>query len=115
MAAATLFYGRLFETAPAVKPLFTGDMDEQGKKLMQMIGIAVNTMEDVGAIVPALETLGAKHVEYGAVPDHYPVVGEVLIATLAEALGDGFTDEAREAWAKTYGALSSVMLKGAGA
>ena len=109
-AAAALFYGKLFETAPAVKPLFTTDMQEQGRKLMQMIGIAVNNMEDVGKIVPALIELGERHEKYGAEDDHYPVVGEVLIDTLKTALGDEFTDEADQAWAKTYAAVASVML-----
>jgi hemoglobin-like flavoprotein len=108
-AAAALFYGRLFETAPAVKPLFTGDMNEQGRKLMKMINLAVQSMDKIDEIVPALQALGKKHVAWGAQDAHYPVVGEVLIGTLAAALGDDFSDEARAAWIKTYGALASVM------
>ncbi len=107
--AAKLFYGRLFETAPAVKPLFTQDMTEQGRKLMQMIGIAVNNMDRVEAIVPALQELGERHEGYGAEPEHYPVVGSVLLDTLATALGDAFDDETRAAWSKTYSALADVM------
>jgi nitric oxide dioxygenase len=110
-AAAALFYGRLFEVAPDVKPLFTADMKEQGLKLMQMIGIAVNNMHQIESIVPALHELAERHDDYGAVPEHYPVVGQVLIETLDKALGDEFTDEAEEAWAKTYGALATVMLE----
>lgn len=109
-AAATLFYGKLFEAAPGVKPLFTADMKEQGRKLMQMIGIAVNNMENIEQIVPALIELGERHDKYGAEDDHYPVVGEVLIDTLRTALGDEFTDEADLAWARTYAAVASVML-----
>lgn len=109
-AAAALFYGKLFEEAPAVKPLFTADMTEQGRKLMQMISIAVNNMERVEEIVPALVALGERHEEYGAQPEHYPVVGAVLIDTLRTALGEGWSDEAEAAWSKTYDALASVML-----
>jgi hemoglobin-like flavoprotein len=109
--AAALFYGKLFAAAPAVRPMFPEDMKAQGQKLMQMIGTAVNNMERVEQIVPALEALGKRHVGYGALPDHYPVVGEVLLDTLATALGDDFTDEMRAAWAKTYGILSSVMVE----
>lgn len=109
--AAELFYGRLFEAAPDVKPLFSGDMQEQGRKLMQMVGVAVNNMDRIEAIIPALQTLGKKHSrEYGAEPEHYPVVGEILLGTLATALGDAFDDETRAAWTKTYGALASVMV-----
>ena len=109
-AAAALFYGKLFETAPGVKPLFTGDMKDQGRKLMQMIGIAVNNMDKIDEIVPALIELGKRHDDYGAEEDHYPVVGEVLIDTLSTALGDEFTDEAELAWAHTYNTVFSVML-----
>ena len=109
-AAARLFYGKLFETAPAVKPLFTSDMTEQGRKLMQMIGVAVNNMDRLEEIVPALIEMGKRHDEYGAQPEHYPVVGEVLIDTLSTALGDEFSEEAEQAWSKTYSALASTML-----
>ena len=108
-AAAGLFYGRLFETAPEVKPLFTSDMKEQGRKLMQMIGVAVNNMDRVEEIIPALEQLGARHADYGTKPEHYPIVGEVLLGTLGAALGDAFDAETEAAWAKTYGALANVM------
>lgn len=108
--AAAIFYGRLFEAAPSVKPLFTGDIKIQGEKLMKMIGVAVQNMHKVETIVPALESLGAQHLDFGAEPEHYPVVGEVLLGTLATALGDAFTDEVKAAWAKTYGAVAAVML-----
>ena len=62
-AAAALFYGRLFEVAPSVKPLFSGDMKEQGLKLMQMIGIAVNNMDKIDTIVPALVQLAEGFVD----------------------------------------------------
>lgn len=108
-AAAAAFYGRLFAAAPEVKPLFTADMRQQGRKLMQMIGIAVNNMERVEAIVPALRELGERHEGYGAEAAHYPVVGAVLLETLAAALGDAWSDDAGAAWARTYGTLASVM------
>ena len=101
---------KLFEAAPGVKPLFSSDMKEQGRKLMQMIGVAVNNMHRIEEIVPALIELGERHDDYGAEPGHYPVVGSVLLDTLSTALGDEFSDEAALAWGRTYDALSSVML-----
>ena len=109
-AVATLFYNRLFEVAPGVKPLFSSDMKEQGRKLMQMIGVAVNNMDRIEEIVPAVIELGERHEGYGAEPDHYPVVGEVLLETLKAGLGEAFTDEAEQAWAKTYSALAGLMI-----
>ena len=108
--AAEAFYARLFEVAPGVRPLFPEDMKAQGRKLIQMISVAVNNADDVEAIIPALRELGERHVGYGAVAEHYPVVGEVLLTTLAAALGEEFTEETEAAWGKVYGAVSGVML-----
>ena len=109
-AAAALFYGRLFEAAPDVKPLFTGDMKLQGRKLMQMISIAVNAMDRIEEIVPSLQELGKHHEAFGTRPEHYPVVGQTLLGTLATALGESFDAETEAAWTKTYGALADVMM-----
>jgi nitric oxide dioxygenase len=108
-ALAARFYGRLFETAPEVKPLFKGDIRQQGQKLVSMVGIAVRSMRRPEALVPALRELSARHQRYGARRQHYPIVGEVLVATLADTLGEAFGPDARAAWAKTYGVLASVM------
>lgn len=111
-AAAELFYTRLFETAPAVRPLFPEDMKLQGRKLMQMIGVAVHNMHRIDEVIPALIELGERHEGYGAEAAHYPVVGAVLLETLGAALGADFDDEARAAWSKTYDALAGVMQQG---
>ncbi|MEM7019425.1 MAG: globin family protein [Pseudomonadota bacterium] len=113
--AAELFYNKLFELEPSVKPLFTGDMKEQGKKLMQMIAIAVGGLNDLGNIVPAVRQLGERHVGYGVKDEHYDTVGEALIWTLGQGLGDEFTDEAKEAWVLTYTTLATVMKEAANA
>ena len=61
--AAELFYGRLFEIAPEVRPMFKSDMSEQGAKLMRMLGIAVRGLTKLETIVPAVQNLGVKHLE----------------------------------------------------
>ena len=96
--AAELFYGKLFELDPELKPLFKGDMTEQGAKLMKMIGTAVNGLTDLDAIVPAVQDLGKRHVGYGVVDSHYDTVGEALLWTLDQGLGPDFTDEVEAAW-----------------
>ena len=58
--AATLFYGRLFETAPALKPLFQGDMAEQGRKLMVTLGVVVNGLADLESVLPAASALARR-------------------------------------------------------
>lgn len=107
--AAEIFYSKLFEMAPSVRPLFKGDMKEQGKKLMSMIGVAVNGLNDLNAIVPTAQNLGKNHVKYGVKDEHYDTVGAALLATLATGLGDAFTPEVKAAWAEVYGVLASTM------
>jgi hemoglobin-like flavoprotein len=112
--AAELFYGRLFELDPSLKALFPDSMMEQGKKLMMMINTAVNGLDRLNEIVPAVEALGERHVAYGVRDEHYDTVGEALIWTLGAGLGDAFTDEVKSAWVTTYTILADTM-KGAAA
>jgi len=107
--AAELFYGKLFELDPSLKPLFKGDMTEQGKKLMKMINTAVNGLDRLDEIVPAVQQLGVRHIAYGVKDEHYDTVGAALLWTLEAGLGDVFTDEVKEAWAITYGVLADTM------
>ncbi|HVV37198.1 MAG TPA: globin family protein [Acidimicrobiales bacterium] len=107
--AANLFYGRLFELDPSVRAMFTGDLDEQGKKLMRMIGIAVNNLNNLGSIVRAVETMGARHAGYGVKDEHYDTVAEALLWTLAQAFRDKFTPELEGAWTAAYGILAETM------
>jgi len=108
--AAALFYGRLFEIAPEVRPLFkAADMPEQGRKLMATLAVVVNGIDNLPALLPAVERLGARHAGYGVADEHFAPVGAALIWTLEQGLGDGFTPETREAWVTAYGALAGVM------
>ncbi len=108
--AAELFYGRLFDIAPEVKPLFHGDMKEQGRKLMTTLAVVVNGLKAPESILPAAKSLAIKHVGYGVAAEHYAPVGAALIWTLEQGLGDAFTAETREAWIAAYTLLSGVMI-----
>ncbi len=111
--AAELFYGKLFELDPELKSLFNGDMVEQGKKLMKMIGTAVNSLDKLDTIVPAVQDLGKRHVDYGVKDEHYDTVAEALLWTLGAGLGDAFTDDVKGAWTDTYVTLATVMKEAA--
>lgn len=111
--AAELFYGRLFEMDPDLKPIFKGNMKEQGAKLMKMIGTAVNGLDRIEEIIPAVQQLGKRHVAYGVVDAHYDTVGGALLWTLETGLGDDFTPDVREAWASVYGVLATTMKEAA--
>jgi nitric oxide dioxygenase len=108
--AAALFYGRLFEIAPSVKPLFRGDMTEQGRKLMATLAVVVNGLTNLESILPAASALAKRHVGYGVKPIHYPIVGEALLWTLQRGLGADWTPELAEAWTDAYGVLSDYMI-----
>ncbi len=109
-AAAEIFYARLFEIAPEVKPYFKGDMTEQGAKLMATLGAVVNGLRDLDKIVPVAQELAVRHVDYGVKAKDYTPVGEALIYTLDKGLGDAFTPDLKESWVTAYTTLSSVMI-----
>jgi hemoglobin-like flavoprotein len=108
-AAATLFYERLFALDPSVKPLFKTDMREQKKKLMQTLSVAVDGLRNLPRLVPVLEELGARHAGYMVQDRHYELVGQSLLWTLGEGLGDDFTPEIEAAWRRVYGVVAGVM------
>lgn len=109
--AAVLFYGRLFEVAPSVRAMFPDDMTEQRKKLMATLAVVVGGLTNLEAILPAASALAKRHVNYGAKPEHYPVVGGALLWTLEKGLGDAWTPELAEAWTAAYGTLSGYMIE----
>ena len=108
-AAAAMFYDRLFELDPGLRPLFHGDMEEQGRKLMAMIATAVANLDTLDAIVPAVRNLGRRHAAYGVRDADYDTVAEALLWTLERGLGSEFDDATREAWAQCYGILAAEM------
>ena len=109
-----VFYARLFEAAPAVKPLFARtDLRKQKIMLLRVLGLLRQSLRNLDAIVPVLHDLGARHVDYGAQPEHYPVVGAVLIASMAEVAGDAWRPEYERAWAGAFDIVAGAMLDGA--
>lgn len=111
--AATMFYNRLFESAPRLKQLFKGDIQQQGKRLMSMIEIAVSKLDDLPGLTPALHDLGQRHVGYGVKPEDYVLVGEALLWTLEQGLGAAFTGNVKQSWTAVYGTLAAAMQDGA--
>src|ERR1700759_4911642 len=95
--AAELFYGRLFEIAPAVRAMFPNDMTEQRRKLMATLAIVVNGLSNLEMILPAASSLATRHVAYGAKPEHYPVVGSAVLWTLQKGLRADWTAGGGEA------------------
>ena len=109
-----VFYARLFETAPAVQPLFANtDLRKQKAMLLATLVLLRKSLRDLEAIAPKLRQLGARHVAYGARPEHYPVVADVMLASMAQVAGEVWTDEIEAAWAGALGLVATEMLEGA--
>ena len=116
-AAAEIFYTKLFALDPALEPLFPtkkkGAMAEQGNKLMAMLGGAVSGLSALDKLIPVLQDLGKRHVAYRVEESHYDTVGTALLETLEAGLGDAFTPEIKDAWAKVYTVMAGVMINAA--
>lgn len=109
-----VFYRRLFVRAPSLRPLFLGtDLRRQKAMLLAALVLLRKSLRELHSVTPTLRGLGARHVRYGARPEHYPVVGEVLIASMAEIAGDAWTVAYEEAWTEALGLVSAAMIDGA--
>lgn len=107
--AGALFYNRLFQLDPTLRSLFRGDIQEQSKKLMQMLAVAVAGLDNVQSIVPALHALGRRHVAYGVTKQHFDTVATALLWTLETGLGPRFTTDVKQAWVAVYTLLVATM------
>ncbi len=111
--AAKLFYGCLFELDPRLETLFVGDLELQGRKFMQMIGLAVEGLDNLSELVPTLLALGGRHASYGVAEHDYITVRRALLWTLERGLGSAFTPEVKESWVSVYTLLADTMKSGA--
>jgi hemoglobin-like flavoprotein len=110
--AADLFYDRLFELDPNLRPLFRSDLGQQKHNLMTTLAFAVAGLNKPDKILPAVRQLGARHVGYGVEDHHYQTVGEALLWTLGQGLSEQFTPQVEEAWTAAYTLLAKTMQEG---
>lgn len=112
--AATLFYGRLFELDPSLRPLFAGvAMAAQGAKLMAAIGFVVSNLSRPERMAPTVRDMALRHVGYGVQREHYGTVGAALVWALEQGLAEDFTPELRAAWTQAYTTLAAIMTEAA--
>lgn len=111
VVAGGIFYKRLFESAPYLKPMFSESLPVQSKKLMTMIGCVIHRLDKLDTILEDIKQLAKRHVKYGVQEEHYEIVGGTLLWTLEQALASLFTDEVKQAWANCYKLLASAMLE----
>jgi hemoglobin-like flavoprotein len=111
-AVGEMLYSRIFELAPEARALFKEDIRPQAKRTMAAVKVAVEGLDRLDDVAPFLIRLGARHVNYGVRPEHFTVVGEALLWTLEEGLGDSFTPELRDAWAAAWDVVAGAMVSG---
>ena len=111
--AAQLFYLRLFALDPSLRPMFKGEIREQGRKLIAMMSVAVNGLTRIETLVPVIEALGRRHAGYGVKDEHYATVAAALLWALEQGLGGRFTPDVKAAWTAAYGLLAGAMQRAA--
>lgn len=108
------FYATLFADYPEVQPLFANtNMEAQGKKLFQSLVLVINNLLQPDVLTSALKGLGTQHIQYGVLPQHYPMVGSSLLKAFEATLGTAWTPEVQQAWTEAYGVVAQLMLEGA--
>ncbi len=109
-ALAVLFYDRLFEIAPAIRPFFPEDMTAQRAKLIDTLAYAVRHIGGGRALDGAIVDLARRHVAYGARPEHLAPVGRALMHALRAATPGGMTAAEEDAWSMTYATIEAAMV-----
>jgi hemoglobin-like flavoprotein len=108
-----LFYSELFAAHPELEPLFAKTaMEKQGRQLFKSLVMVVDHLRRTDLLTPALQGLGSRHVKYGVLPEHYPMVGGALLKAMAIVLGDAWTPEVQQAWIDAYKVIAQLMLEG---
>lgn len=105
-----LFYTRLLECNPALRPLFRSPVPEQSKKLVQMISYVIARLDALDTVMHDIQKLAQRHVRYGVEPKHYDMVGEALIWTLQKGLPGAWNNELETAWIQCYSLLAAAMI-----
>lgn len=108
------FYATLFGAFPEVEPLFAHvAMADQGKKLFESLRLVIDSLHNPDVLSKALKGLGTRHLRYGVLPVHYPMVGAALLVALELHLQANWTVAISQAWQDAYGAVTQLMLEGA--
>ena len=108
------FYSKLFSDTPALRKMFPKNMDDQYRKLMDMLSTLVARLDHLNELTDDIGAMARRHVHYGVRPAHYKLVGKALLWTLDQGLGTDWTPEVKEAWVRCYTILSETMINAAG-
>lgn len=110
----TYFYTTLFADYPAVKPLFANThMEKQARQLFKSLVLVVDNLRRPDVLSNALKGLGTRHLQYGVLPEHYPMVGGTLLKALSTYLENTWTPATEQTWSEAYAVVTQLMLSGA--
>jgi hemoglobin-like flavoprotein len=80
---------------------------------VSLLVLVVDNLSKPETLNNALKGLGIRHVKYGVLPQHYPMVGGSLLKTFAKTLETDWTPDVEKAWQEAYQAVAEIMLEGA--
>lgn len=107
--AAEIFYTKLFEMSPELRPLFKGNMKEQGRKMIDMLSTLVKGLNTLDVLAPLVRNMGRRHVNYGIKTEHYHMAATALMYSLKEELQENWNEEVESAWLEVYETVSDIM------
>ncbi len=107
-----LFYGKLFELDPGARRLFHNDLVAQGRKIMDMLGSVIDSLDDFQPMRAQLAELGRRHSEFGVRHEHYETLTAAFLWSIAQVLGPSFDVPTREAWRIAITAICAAMKAG---
>lgn len=113
VAITKRFYERMFTQHPELLNIFNHANQKQGRQqtaLANTVYAAALHIDKLEALLPAVKQIAHKHRSLGIRPEHYPIVGENLLAAIKEVLGDAATDEIIGAWGEAYGVITDVFM-----
>lgn len=108
-----VFYGKLFLDNPSFRRMFPKNMDEQYRKLIDMLSVIVGRLDNPNDMLNDIAAMARRHVHYGVKPEHYDQVGKALLWTLENGLGKDWNGELKQAWSSCYNMIATTMIHAA--
>jgi hemoglobin-like flavoprotein len=113
VVVGNLFYGKIFEIAPGARQMFSRPIPEQSKKVFTMLAYVISKLDRLEDVIDEVGKLARRHVTYGVKEEHYAVVGDALLWTLEQGLGEDWSQELKDAWSDCYSVLATAMINAA--
>lgn len=105
------FYQRMFQHNPELKDIFNMSHQingDQREALFNAICAYAANIDNVSALLPAVEKIAHKHASLNIKPEHYSIVGRHLLHTIDELFQPG--KEIIDAWAKAFDVLADIFI-----